>query len=459
VLSSALIVPAILCARVGSNIIHVDSILLTKASASFFTLMVAPLNCIVLAIWVLKLGYERRTALLAACILGLGSPFWQNSVSGFLSEPYFTLALLVAACLLSNARRRWACALSGLACGAACATRVAGIIMLPSFMLFMAFQIRAHKLPWTHFLRDALEFCAPFCACIGLIGWTNYARFGSVFKTGYHIAFPTMAFTFCNPLFQGIRELLFDGEIGLLMFAPWVILAIPFFPRFMRVHLPESILCGSMFLVNLVFYAKYCQWHGGWAGGPRYLLPILPFLIIVIVPGLEDFQSGLASMKRDWWRVLRVLEVGLLAAGFVIQAVTLTYPRDRYYAQLMFYQHRPSKPWWYGWIPLASVDYWCRSSVWKGAKSGPEGDKTIAGLVSDPWAYAEVAPTEEEFLNLFPHPENSRLPELMVLKGKLMGVSERAMLAYMVVVLLIILAGILGLKHHPLAQEPLNCPT
>jgi hypothetical protein len=454
VLSSVLIVPAILGARFISTMVHLDSLLLAKASASFFTLLVGPLSCIILAMWILKLGYGRRTALLAACILAFGSPFWQNSVSGFLSEPYFTLGLLVAAYLLSSDCSKWASALSGLAFGAACATRVAGIIMFPAFMLFMAFQIRARKLSWRCFVLDALKFSTPFCVCLALIGWTNYARFGSVLKTGYHIAFPTIAFTFCNPVFQGIRQLLFHGEIGLLIFAPWVILAVPCFPRFMRTHLPESILCGSMFALNLLFYAKYCQWHGGWAGGPRYLLPVLPFLIMVIVPTLEDFQWGLS--EKISWRVLRVLEICLLTAGFVVQAVTLAYPRDRYYAQLMFYQHRPVKPWWYGSIPLASVDYWCRSPVWKAPNPEPEPGKTVAGVVPDAWAYADIADTEDQFMNLFPHPENLRLPELLVLKRRLMGLSAKAIQAYMLAVFVLIFTGAFGLKRYTVSQKPLT---
>ena len=264
-------------ARALSRVVHVDSVLLAKASVSFFTLLVAPLSCVVLAMWILKLGYSRRTAVLGACVLAFGSPFWHNGVSGFLSEPYFTLALLVAAYLLSSPRMAYACALSGFAFGVACGTRVAGVALFPAYMLFLALQIRARKLPWIHFVRDAVQFSVPVAFWGGLIAWSNYARFGSIFKTGYHNAFPTLSFTFSNPLFQGIRDLLFHGEQGLLLFAPWVVLSFLYFPQFMRKHPPESVFCGAVFLITLVFYAKFQTWHGGWAGGPRYLLPTLPF--------------------------------------------------------------------------------------------------------------------------------------------------------------------------------------
>jgi hypothetical protein len=402
--------------------------------------------------WILKLGHSRRTAVLGACVLAFGSPFWQSSVSGFLSEPYFTLALLVAAYLLSSARIGYACALSGFAFGVACGSRVAGVILFPVFILSLAFHIRARRLPWIHFIRDVVQFSSPVAVCGGLIAWTNYARFGSVFKTGYHLAYPSISFTFSNPVFRGIRELLFHGEVGLLLFAPWVVLVFLCFPEFMRMHLPESVLCGGIFLANLLFYAKYAEWHGGWAGGPRFLLPTLPFVIMVIAPTLEAIQRRVAIRENQkFWVLQRSGVILSLAAGFIIQAVTLAYPKDRYYALSMFYAHKPLKPWWYGSIPLAAIDYWARSSIPKTELAG-----TRAPVISDPseagrqqeraWASVDTANTEDQFLNLFPNSENRTLPELMVLKKKLMGLPAKVIYAYLLAVLMIILTGAVGLK-------------
>jgi len=458
---SLAVVPAILCARALSRVVHVDPVLLAKASVSFFTLLVAPLSCVVLAMWILKLGYSRRTAILGACLLAFGSPFWHNSVSGFLSEPYFTLALLVAAYLLSRPRIGYACALSGFAFGLACGTRVAGVALAPAYMLALAFQVRTRKLPWMQFLRDALEFSLPVAAWGGLIAWTNYARFGSIFKTGYHIAFPTLSFTFSNPLFQGTRDLLFHGEQGLLLFAPWVVLVFLYFPGFVRLHLPEAVLCGALFLINFVFYAKFYAWYGGWAGGPRYLLPTLPFVIVAIAPTLEAIQRRSAIKENQrFWALQRTLVVLLLAAGFVIQVVTLTYPRDRYYADLVFYAHKTVKPWWYGSIPLAALAYWAQTSIPKteAKYSEPDRSRTVATVDSDSdplsyWKHSDAVATENEFINWLPHPENATLPELMVLKRRLMGLPAKAIYGYLLAALVIILTGAFGLKRSGGFQE------
>jgi len=453
VVSSIAVVPALLGARALSAVVHVDSDLLAKASVSFFTLLVAPLSCVVLGMWILKLGYSRQTAILGACLFAFGSPFWQLSVSSFLSEPYFILGLLVAAYLLSSPRSRYACALAGFAFGVACGARVAGVILFPAYILSLAFQTRVRRLPWINFLRDALEFSVPVAICGGLIAWTNYARFGSIFKTGYHIAFPTISFTFSNPFFQGIRELLFDGEVGLLLFVPWVVLAFLYFPAFLRTHLPESVLCWGIFLINFAFYAKYQQWHGGWVGGPRYLVPSLPFLILVLAPILEAIRSRFAMEEnRKFWSLQRASVILLLVAGFLIQVVTLTYPRDRYYADLVFYAHKPLRPWWYGSIPLAALDYWAQTSIPKTEANYSESASSRAEAAedSDPlsyWTKAQVIATEDEYLNSFHHPENLTLPELMVLKRRLMGLPGKAIYGYLAAVLTIILAGALSLKR------------
>jgi hypothetical protein len=458
---SLAVVPAILCARGISTFAHIDSVMLAKASVSFFTLLIAPLCCVVLTMWILKLGYSRRTAVLGACVLAFGSPFWHNSVSGFLSEPYFTLALLVAAYSLSSPRIRYACALSGFAFGVACGTRVAGVALFPAFILSLAAHIRARRLPWIRFVRDTAQFSLPVALWGGLIAWTNYARFGSIFKTGYHVAFPTLSFTFSNPLLQGTRDLLFHEQVGLLLFAPWVVLVFVYFPRFMRTHLPESLLCGAVFLITFVFYAKFYTWHGGWAGGPRYLLPTLPFVIMAIAPALEGVQRQ-AGKNENWrfWALQRSIVMLLLAAGFIIQAVTLTYPRDRYYADLVFYAHKPLKPWWYASIPLAAIDYWSRTSIPKTEAhySEPDRSGTVATLDSDSdpfsyWKEADAVATENQFINWLPHPENATLPELMVLKRKLMGVPAKVIYGYLSVTLIVILTGAVGLKRYMGPQE------
>jgi len=444
---SLLVVPAILCARSISNRVHVNPLVTSKAGVSIFTLLVASLVCVVLAVWMLKLGYHRRTAAAAASILAFASPFWHNSVMGFLSEPYFTLALLTAACVLSNPRSRFACALAGIAFGVACGTRLNGVILFPAFVLSMAFHNRMHKLSVPQFLRDFVQFSTSFSVCALLIAWANYARFGSPFKTGYHLTFPSISILLSTPLFRGLCGVLFNGEVGLLIFAPWVLIAFACVPRFAQAHLSESLLCGASFLIYVLFFAKYFDWHGGWVAGPRLLAPVLPFLVVTMAPAIEYVQQPAVLKQRPWVVASSLMVVVFISAGMAIQVVGTAFPVERYYSLMEFYKHKPAMPWWSGSIPLASVDFLSRMSATKGqATHAGEFDQLTARHEAElAFAAADSAATEEEFLGRFPNSANLTSPNFIWLKVRLMGLPASVGLAYLVAVVVIGFAGAVGL--------------
>jgi len=439
----------ILGARSVAAVVHVNPVVMSKSAVSVFTLLVAPLVCLVVAAWMLKLGYSRWAAAAGACVLGLASPLWNDSVLGFLSEPYFTLALVTSACLLSIPRRRYACAIAGLAFGAACGTRLNGVILLPAFMLGIASSNWVRKLSWKNLLRDVFQFSAAFSLCALLIGLLNYTRFGSPLHTGYHVAFPSTSALLSNPLLQGLSDLLFSGEIGLLVFAPWVVIAWICFPRFARVHLPEALLCGTSFLIYLLFFAKFSDWHGGWVAGPRFLIPILPFLMIAMAPALEDLVQAAFTKQRPWG-VVSVLLLVSVVAGFAVQCLTVIYPVNRYYALWEFYERRPPKPWWFGSIPLASLTFLSRMNLNPTAQPADIGETDVSSArrkQEAAVAFAYSAATEEEYLAHFPNAANMMLPNLMVLKFRLLGLPGSLAIVYLVTALALVLAGSIGLKR------------
>lgn len=438
--------PVILCARSIAELVHVNPLMTSKAAVSIFTILVAALVCVVLAKWMLRLGYDRRTAAAGACIFAFASPFWHNSVMGFLSEPYFTLALLTTACLLSNPRRRFTCAVAGLTFGLACGTRLNGVILFPAFILSMAFHMRAAKLSITQFLRESMQFYSSFSICALLILWANYMRFGSPFKTGYHLAFPSLSILLSTPLLRGLFDILFNGEVGLLVFAPWVLLALICLPRFAEVHLSEAVLCGTSVLIYLLFFAKYFDWHGGTVAGPRLLIPILPFLAVMMAPAIQYLQR-FAVLKPRHWVVVSSLMVVLIGAGFVIQLVGTVFPVERYYSLMEYYKHKGVKPWWSGSIPLASVDFLSRMSTPKaqGTHAVEFDQLTARHLGERAFESVDSAATEEEFLGRFPNPDNMTSPNLIWLKFRLMRLPATAEIAYLITVVIIVCAGALGL--------------
>jgi hypothetical protein len=78
--------------------------------------------------------------------------------------------------------------------------------------------------------------------------------------------------------------------------------------------------------------------------GPRFLVPTLPFLVLILVSHIENLRR--ASMAGRFARAfLLPLEAILVIAGFLIQTVGVFYPESRYYILTAFYEEKSTKPW------------------------------------------------------------------------------------------------------------------
>jgi hypothetical protein len=249
-----------------------------------------------------------------------------------------------------------------------------------------------------------------------------------------------------TPLSEGIPKLLFSGEVGLLIFVPWLVVAFLCFPLFTRRHLPEAMLCAAIFVCNFIFFAKYNSWHGGWVVGPRLLVPTLPFLIMAMAAGTERNQpDGIEGKSRA---LVRPLAAVLLAIAFFVQILGVFYPTDRYYALKEFYQHRTAKPWWLGSVPFASIDFLAKLKPIELAES-KDSDR-FAGVHGqrDPLKSVDPAMSEEKFLTLFPDSENLTLPNLMVLKLGLLGFPAAALYDYIIFLVILGLTGFMDLRKY-----------
>ena len=143
----------------------------------------------------------------------------------------------------------------------------------------------------------------------------NWAAFGSPFTMGYSLetaeAFEGMSeglFGFTLPSFRSLYILVLSPERGLLFYMPWIALGFwGFFSgrRFKTVlktnPLPLIIIAYS------VLFSAYYMPTGGWAYGPRHLIPVIPFAAI----GLAHFVKK--NRKRKFTALLLVLPSILIA--------------------------------------------------------------------------------------------------------------------------------------------------
>jgi hypothetical protein len=142
-------------------------------------------------------------------------------------------------------------------------------------------------------------------------GWMTYntAVFGSPLELGYshselwteqhHTGFMSLTW----PHWEVIWGITFSPFRGLFMLSPLLLLAVPGFVLWWRSgeHRPESWLALTSAVIMFLFNSSSIMWWGGYAIGPRYLLPMLPFMALPIVFVFREWED------RMWMRVLSIV--------------------------------------------------------------------------------------------------------------------------------------------------------
>lgn len=156
----------------------------------------------------------------------------------------------------------------------------------------------------------------PFAGTIlgfGLYAIYNTYRFGSPLNFGKPLSLFRL-----GAIPSGALGLIASPGWGLIWYCPPVILAVWGLRKALQGYLLEALAIVAMFLAYLLLNS-YDLWYGGWAWGPRYLLPAIPGLCAL---------TGLLGGR------LRRLLVYLSLIGFLINAPTLFAFYQRYYAEM-----------------------------------------------------------------------------------------------------------------------------
>lgn len=282
----------------------------TVSVSLLFNAIVTALTAVILMAYLQQLGFHTRTGLMAArtglmaaLTFGLATLAWPYAKSLF-SDPLAGLLLLAAAFTLlkfkSTHRVRYSL-LAGLFLGWTVATRYAEALFLPVYgLLLLHYLFTIHRLSFTihnlkkfilppsaFILRSITAFIAPILLITAALIAFNLSRYGNAFNTGY---LPNE--TFSAIWGEGILGQLISPGRGLLLYSPILILCffgvIPFF----RHHRAEAILALSVIVIHLLLYGKWFMWHGGYAWGPRFLIPTLPFWCLFLAPiiAISDFR-------------------------------------------------------------------------------------------------------------------------------------------------------------------------
>lgn len=326
----------------GVNELHIDLYAMTIWSVA----LPSAVSAVMLYLFLDIFGTSSRARVAFALAYGLGT----------LSFPYSTLFYghqLAAALLLSAfallARMRHAriaitpgmLGIAGVLLGYAVATEYPAAIASAIMFVYAMFFVRPlPRLGWL-----AAGAALPGCA----LAVYHTMAFGGPLTLPY--TYSTQVHRHLG-FFMGIQsfnvhallDILLTHYRGLFYSAPWLLLAIPGIallirePRFRA----EGLVSLAIILLFIWLNASLVDWQGGWAMGPRYLIPAIPFFAVATVCAWRfTLEIEHAAWPDGMRRILVALQIrnalkGIFKAAFVISvfrmlvgtAVTPQVPTD-----------------------------------------------------------------------------------------------------------------------------------
>ena len=200
------------------------------------------------------------------------------------------------------------CGLAGLFFGLSIFASPTSGLFLPGFVICSFIYLRHNK-------KLILCFLLTLGALLILAGILNYLRFGSFSEFGYGSQYGNLSL---NTGWIGLVGLLLSPGKGLLFYFPPIIL------------LPLAIIFSYRQNIGLSFITIYVLgvawlyfgtidinggsrfWSGAIAWGPRYLIPTLP-LIVIMLGGLIKYPR-----KPNTKRLINVSLISTCVAGFIV---------------------------------------------------------------------------------------------------------------------------------------------
>lgn len=119
-----------------------------------------------------------------------------------------------------------------------------------------------------------------------------------------------------NAMPKGVMTLLVADDKGLFFFSPILLLAILGFISLFKFYKYESWPLFFVFMINLIMYASFGDPWGGWAYGPRYLIPSMSILGIAAAVGIVKYYKYL------WLKIVSFVLIVYSAGIALLGAVT-----------------------------------------------------------------------------------------------------------------------------------------
>ncbi len=313
---------------------------------SLFNPLITALTALLLFYYALDLDYSERTALIAALLFGISTMAWPYAQYLF-REPLTALGLLATAfcwerwrrAFTGDGQRAWAWfGTAAVVTVLALLSKESALIVLPAFVLLAypgAESLRRYRKQII--IAGIAIVVIALLVVAGLFAFRQTGALASRYRLDLQVRL----------LVSGMPQAL-DGLLGYFVspgkaiwwFSPVTLLALASPALLPRTRWRESwLMLGTVLWFGLAYAAiKRDGWFGGAGWGSRFMLPILPFLMLAALPAL----NRLIASARLWPKIA----LGALALiGMIVQIGGVYVDIYSYYG---FYQHATRQLPWVG---------------------------------------------------------------------------------------------------------------
>jgi hypothetical protein len=247
-----------------------------------------------------------RWSWIVALAGSLGTQVWSTASRVLWSDTFLVLILGAVVWLLvlhETKRRHLSAPLLATLLAWAYFARPTASLAIMAVTLYLALHHRALVVP----------YLATGAVWIGVFVTYSWLTFGTLLPSYYRISTFSL-----RTVGGGLLGILFSPSRGQLVFVPVTLFVTYLVVRYWR-SLPLSRLIMPALvsvLTCVMLIAAFDQWHGGHSYGPRYLTPLVPWLVLLAALGLR----ALLERRAPGMRIELAAGAVLLACSVLVQA-------------------------------------------------------------------------------------------------------------------------------------------
>ncbi len=302
---------------------------ITQLFVGWLNPLVTALTGVLVYLMCRTLGFRLNTSIALSVVFALGTiaaPY----AKGFTREPLLGCLILLAVWALLRFEKTYRTGwlyVAGVAAGYLVFTKFIHAIIIPCLIVYLLVVLwernKANRGGLRKFVRLGVTvlviFLLPALVFVAAQSLYGVARFGTPVGG--------IAGTRLNPLewilrvmqdarpVEAILGLLFSPAKSIFVYSPPLLLGAIAWFRWVRVQTKQALLVLALLVVELASVVTRPDWAGGTWWGPRYLVQIVPLLIIPI-GALEDAPR----LKRAFSSLVAVFG----ALGVIVQVVGLS---------------------------------------------------------------------------------------------------------------------------------------